>query len=456
MGEAVRLHLVAQKCLGSLGGNKPTRLVLSLFFKAVVGIQRVFHFETLSDSGFAILSGGRKVLGRNMLGGLIRAAPVRGVLRLAHLTEPKIKRTKILRVSIDEHVIPRFTRKFDIRKGFHTIRNKKMKVEKLFFSYGVGARQLLSLWATRGHVKLVTASEKLLSRLRPRAAGACIRVILDAGAADNHGRLLSLVDRPRQVTLVRTPRRPAYRRHWESLPGRCWTRVEEPGPHQAAPKKIIHIAETRTTLKDRSRGGGGRSVSARTIVIREQARKGKLRWHAIWVFGDDKTSALKVLEEFRTRQHHEQTYRVMLHDLFVDTAACGYNKQSVNPTRPGFKQNAITLCGWIAAVANNSLDALTKMVAPHLDVHAHPRTLRRWLINVPADIYLGMGTLIVHLKPAKLHNLWVVLARTANARAVRIPWMENRRLILALERPNRPRQAEPSADPRDAKGGIWC
>jgi hypothetical protein len=68
MRHAVQLHRVAERCLGRLGSGKATRLVLSLFFKAVLGIARVFHFETLDDRGFAILTGGTTVLGRNLLG----------------------------------------------------------------------------------------------------------------------------------------------------------------------------------------------------------------------------------------------------------------------------------------------------------------------------------------------------------------------------------------------------
>ena len=102
MPEAVRLARIAEDCLRGLGSGKGSRLVLSLFFKAILGIPRIFHFETLDDLGFAILTGGRKVLSRNTLGGLVRAAAVRGVLRFVHRTEPKISAAAAHTVSIDE------------------------------------------------------------------------------------------------------------------------------------------------------------------------------------------------------------------------------------------------------------------------------------------------------------------------------------------------------------------
>jgi len=447
MPEAVRLARVAENCLSGLGkAGKATRLVLSLFFKAILGIPRVFHFETLDDVGFAILTGGKKVLSRNTLGGLIRAAPVRGVLRFVRESEPKVRRMARHWISIDEHAIARFTRKFGIRKGFHTIRNKHMKIEKIFCSFDVGTRRLLSIIVTRGNLRLAPLSEKLLARFRRRARGAEIRVILDAGAADNHATLLKLANRPNQVTIVRTPRRPAYRKAWKALPKIFWIDRAEPGPYVGAPPKWIAITETRTTIA---------GTSVRTIVIRERARRGKDRWHALWVFGDDKTAPYQLVEEFRARQHHEQTYRVMLHDAYVDTAPSGYNKESTNPRRPGFRQNALTLYAWIAALATNALDAFTKTVPAHLLprglklAHAHPRTLRRWLLNTPAEIFQTPETLIVLLRPRRLLPLWRHLAERANANPTRIPWMGDRRLIISLaeSRPNAHLRAEVTFDP---------
>ena len=227
-------------------------------------------------------------------------------------------------------------------------------------------------------------SQKLLARLRRRARGKQLRVILDAGAAENHARLLELANHRNQVTIVRAPRRPAYRKRWAVIPKAAWQHIEEPGPYKNAPPKPVALAEMRMKLKSAARATHPLSQSVRTIIIREKTRRGKDRWHALWVFADDETSAIEIVREFRTRQHHEQTYRVMLHDAFVDTAASGYNKQSTNPKRPGFRQNALTIYAWVAALATNALDAWSSAL-PEWLVHAHPRTLRRWLLNVHAE-----------------------------------------------------------------------
>src|SRR5688572_6426936 len=151
---ALRLGRAAQTCCTALGADSGQRLVLSLFFKAIVGVPRIFHFETLQDPGFAILSGARTVLTRHALGALVRRVALTAVRRFVTSTTPPITRARRHTVSIDEHAVPRFTRKFSIRKGYHTIRNKHMKIEKLFFAFHTGARWLLSLTTTPGNIGL--------------------------------------------------------------------------------------------------------------------------------------------------------------------------------------------------------------------------------------------------------------------------------------------------------------
>jgi hypothetical protein len=429
--------------LGALGAGNAGHLVLSLYFKAILGIQRIFHFDTQQDPGFAILTGGTKVLRRRRLGALLRCGSLAGVRGFMRVTAPRLAQAACHWLSIDEHAIARFTRKFRIPKGFHTIRNKKMKIEKLTFVFDVAGRVLHALVASPGDVSLAHLAQQLLAKMRRRTRGATLRVILDAGAAHSYNELLDLVSRPQQVTLVRVPRRPAYRAAWNALPAEVWTPLEEPGPYLDAPPKPIAIAETRTTIHSKSRTT---PVSARTIVIRETSTRGKHRWHALWIFGDEDTPAYELVHEFRTRQHHEQTYRIMLHDIHVDTAPSGYNKRSLHPERPGFQQNALTLYGWIAALATNALQAFS-LLLPTQFHRAHPRTLRRYFLFTPAELFLGHDTLIVLLKPKRLLVLWRFLVQRANQRYTRIPWLDNRRLILSLDAPPAAHRPEVSSDP---------
>jgi hypothetical protein len=64
---ALALSRVAERTLGKVLGSadKARRLALSLFFRAALGIERIFPFESLDDLGFAVLSGGKRVLSRS-------------------------------------------------------------------------------------------------------------------------------------------------------------------------------------------------------------------------------------------------------------------------------------------------------------------------------------------------------------------------------------------------------
>jgi hypothetical protein len=444
MEDAVHLYRVAVSCFAGLGSDRGGRLVLSLFFKAIVGVQRIFHFDSLTDVGFAWLTGGRSILSRNTLGGLVRAASTRGVNKFLRVTKPLLTTGRNIAVSIDEHTVARFTRKFLIPKGFHTIRNKKMRAEKLFFSFDTGFRTLLDLVATPGSGRLARVASQMLMAMRRCIRGkATLRVVLDAGAAQNHRELLQLVDEnDGHVLLVRAPRRKAYLDKWKAIPLERFARLEEEGRYKGAPAKRIGIVETVTRIRA-SKHSPFRDV--RTLVVREEKRRGADRWHALFVFGDDKSEAFALVQEFRARQHHEQTYRVMLHDAFVDSAPSGYNKKSKNPDRPGFRKNAISLYAWLVGLAVNTLTSLTGELPKRLRL-AHPRTLRRWLLNMRADLYLGKGTLIIVMRPRWFRGWWAKKVERLNKKNIRVPWMENRLCIYSLGPPPG-HGPEPSTDP---------
>ncbi len=443
MEQAVELYRVAARCLGRVGAPRAGRLVLSLFFKAVLGIQRIFHFDSLSDVGLALLTGGTRVLSRRTLGSLVRKVSTRAVNTFVRLTQPALKKGEQLWLSIDEHTVARFTRKFLIPKGFHTIRNKKMRAEKLFFSFETVTRTLLDLVATPGNGRLAQVALKMLSALRARCRFTPVRVVLDAGAAHNHRELLEVADTlHNQVLLVRTPRRSAYLKKWQALPEHLFTCHEEPGRYKGAPPKRIHVTETTTSLRV---GKGCQPRQVRTLVVREEGRRGKDRWHALFVFRDNGTDALSLIREFRARQHHEQTYRVLLHDAFVDAAPSGYSKQSSNPDRPGFRSNALTLYSWLAGLAVNALCSLTEALPAHF-ARAHPRTLRRWCLNFPADLYLSDKALFVVLHPRYYRSWWQQHIEHLNAKKLKVPWLGDRLVFYSVDAPP---NAEAPFDPSE-------
>jgi len=436
--------------------DKAQRLVLSLFFRAVLGIPRVFHFETLHDVGFAVLTGGRHVLSRTRLGGLIRAVSTRAAKAFSHATTQwSLLREQVVSLSLDEHAIARFTRKYRIPKGYHTIRNKHMHIEKVSFLYWPAQRQSLCLLVTKGTAKLASLAQTVLQLVRRFARPAQLRLILDAAAASDHAALRAF-DRSRHIVfLLRAPRRPAYVKAWKQLPRDSFLVVDEPGRYVGAKPKRIEVTETTIVIE-------GMAKPVRTIVVREHAKRGKDRWHALFILHDDTTAPLDLVHEFRTRQHHEQSHRIAVHDLMLDTAPSGYPKKGM-PDRPGFRQGPLHLCSWIVALASHAVLNLGASLPTRFH-RAHPRTLRRWVLQRDAELYVTPSHLLVVLDSAR-GRLWLrPLLQQLNEANVTLPWLDHRRVAIGFAPTARPVPdakpvlALPEArfDSRKAPGSVWC
>lgn len=459
MPAALALSAIAERTLVKVLGSeeKARRLVLSVFFRAALGIERIFHFETLDDPGFAILSGGSTVLSRTALGGLVRAVKTEPVKELTLSTEQlDALRGKTVTLSLDDHPIARFTRKFRIPKGFHTLRNKKMRVEKLYYLCWPEQRGLLHLAVTPGNTKLADLAGRFVDDVHRRVDDVQIRLILDAGAALSNEDLGRLDRCKEDVFLIRAPRRKGYRERWQALPRERFTPFEEPGRYVGAKAKECEIADTTTALK-------GIAHPLRTVVVRERAMRGKDRWHALFILHDDVTPTLDLLHEYRTRQPHEQLHRIGVRDLWMDTCPSGYPKDG-RPDRPGFRQGPLLLCAWIVALVWHALRALGDDL-PKRFHRAHPRTLRRWVVARDAELILTPTHLVVVLESARRRGWLRPLLQKFNQAEIVLPWLGGRRVVmgfaarsqpLADARPVLPEIAEVGSDCAERCGSVWC
>ena len=86
--------------------------------------------------------------------------------RFCHRTSPwELLRDLEALLSFDEHAIPRWTKKFSIRKGYVTTRNKHMRCEKLYYGYEPHLRRFITIKATPGNVELRDVSRLLTRRV---------------------------------------------------------------------------------------------------------------------------------------------------------------------------------------------------------------------------------------------------------------------------------------------------
>jgi hypothetical protein len=419
----------AEKCFDDPCGSLRRGLLTSAF-APVVGLKRIFHLEQMDDPGFAVLSGGRVCPSRQLVGGWRRQLPWYEVDAFCRRTAAwEWLRDDDALVSFDEHTIPRWTRKFTLRKGYVTTRNKYMPCEKLYYGYHAELDRYLCIQATPGHVELRDVALPLVQRVLTAGQPRRLHALFDAGAGKADADVRALWDlaarTPNLTVTLRACRYPHRVRLWKQLPSSSFTAYEEPGVCVGAPPKEIRLAETCTTLKGQAPADAVRTIVCREIVPGPR----KDRWHPLYTTSD--AEPVEVLEKFRLRQHHEQGYRVGVHDEGMNAIPCGYDKDSPDRHRPRWDRGPLQMIGWLLALVYNAIGDLGVRL-PDRFHHAHVETLRRTFFDRPGQLYCTPTALIVYLDPFKEQQSLVPLIDELNASPCRIPWLENRRLVISL------------------------
>jgi hypothetical protein len=421
---------VARECfLDPLGGL--TRGLLTSVFALVVGLERIFHLDEMEDLGFALLTGGRRCPDRYAVGGWRRHLPWYEVDAFCRRTSPwELIRGEAALLSYDEHAIPRWTHKFHIKKGYVTTRNKYMRCEKLFYTYDVLNGRYLAVRATPGDWGLNDLALPLLRQALGCGRPDYMHALFDAGAGPSDAAVRALWDlveqeHPRLDVTLRAYRHPHRVRLWKALPAEQFTVYQEPGPYVGAPPKEIRLAETTTVLK-----GEAAEQAVRTVICREVVRGPKKdRWHPLFttnLLGPD-----EVLGQFRLRQRHEQGYRVGVHDECLDAVPCGYDKESPDPKRPRWQRGPLQMIGWLVALVYNAAADWAVSLAGDWE-GCHVRTLRRAFWDRPGTLYQTPEALIVQLDPFGGQEALEPAVDAFNAQGHRLPWLENRQVVVSL------------------------
>jgi hypothetical protein len=430
MPQAMTWLTLARDCLSDDFGTLGRGLLTSVF-ALVVGLERVWHLDEMEDVGFALLTGGRRCPSRHAIGGWRRHLAWYEVDAFCRRTAPwhLIEGDNVL-CSYDEHTIPRWTHKFHIKKGYVTTRNKYMRCEKLFYTFDVFSGRYLSVRATPGDGSLSAWAVPLVRQTLARGRPRYLHALFDAGAGQSDAGVRALWDlvqecQPRLDVTMRACRYPHRMRQWQALPSGLFVPQQEPGPYVGAPPKEIRLAETQTVLKDESD-----AQAVRTIVCREVVPGPKKdRWHPLF-----STSLIEpdgVLGLFRLRQHHEQAYRVGVYDESLDGVPCGYDKHSPDPKRPRFQRGPLQMIGWLVALVFNAVADFAQAREGDYD-GCHIRTLRRMFFNRPGQLYATPEALIVCLDPFTGQEALVPVVDAFNAAGHRLPWLDNRHLVMSL------------------------
>lgn len=133
-----------------------------------------------------------------------------------------------------------------------------------------------------------------------------------------------------------------------------------------------------------------------------------------------------------TTNQRMQGYRVQVHDEFLDATTCGDDKKSPNRKRPHFHRGPLQMIGWLAALVYNACaDLAAGLGADWEDVFV--RTLRGTFFQRPGNLYCTPTALIVCFERefSEQTQLLPTIDRI-NAEQHRIPWLDNRLLVLSV------------------------
>ena len=430
MGQALDWLSTANNCFSDPFGSLRRGLLTSVF-APVIGLERIWHLDQMEDLGFAVLTGGQRCPSRYSVGAWRRHLPWYEVDAFCRQTSPwyLLEGQKAL-ISYDEHTVPRWTHKFHIPKSYVTTRNKYMHAEKFYYTFDVAQDRYLAVRATPGNIGLADVAERLTRQTLQLGQPEHLHALFDAGAGKSDAAVRRLLDlaaaHPGRLDVtLRACRYPHRTALWKALPASQFEVFSEAGPYVGAAEKEIRLAETTTILKGESIEDAVRTVICREVVPGPK----KDRWHPLYT-----TSAcepVEVLSDFRQRQHHEQAYRVGVHDEMLDGVPCGYDKDSADPKRPGWQRGGMQMVGWLIALVYNAVANVAVELAGEYK-GSHVRTVRRNFFNRPGELYLTTEALIVYLDPFAGQEALIPVIEEFNEEVHRLPWLGNRRVVLCL------------------------
>ncbi len=394
------------------------RSVLTLVGMACAGIPRRFHLADLQDVGFALVTGGRRVLSRWQIWAFFKRLTARASRRFQTLTSPlRTAPWKRWEVSADDHGVVRWTKTQPVPKGYHSTRNKYTKEDRLYSLFEVRRRRFLAVRVAPGNDDWSPALRRWVRQCRQRRRDTAWRLLLDAAASKKTRVLADFLALPGLTLLIRACRRPAVRARWRRLLNRRGRVHPDPSP---ASRKSVEVMGTRTRVDQRA---------VRTVVAREpHGPAGKERYHGL-LSTDEYKPNLGLIREFRQRQRHELAHRWLVHHESLDALPDSYARFAP-PEVYQFDGVRTEFMAWTKALAYNLFRDFQERLGGRYK-RLSPATLARQLLWRPGRVFQTNTHLVVEIAGLPNRPEVVQYVRWLNHRRIRIPWYGNRILVVS-------------------------
>ncbi len=407
---------------------------LTIFFMSLFGIPRLFHLGDISDIGFALLTSRNVILSRTFIWHWVKSCPKSLVKAFYQESRPEVivSGDEEMIISIDEHVITRWTKLYDMAGTLWPTRGKSGKADKVFYVYALGKKILLSCLPLPANKKLCYCMVMLIKELRQTYGIYRIRVILDAGACKGFP-LAQMMNIPGVIFVVKGCRWPYLIEQWEAIPRAEFMRRVDPADRYhrnlSRPRRYIRVAETETKIK------GCRRPLRTVLIYKPEDEKLKDRYIPIYT-NDEVTNALDIIAQYRSRQNHEMVYRVMKHDLGLD-AIPPSTSPGQDPQARRFYSKRLQFFGWIKAIVFNLVQAFKGTLKEPFAKMRLGTLVRKFFLR-SGSISMTPENIIFQFDYFNSQNELIPYCENINTMGLSIPWLGDRKMVFRFSpRPKR-------------------
>jgi hypothetical protein len=442
------------------------QLVLTILWWSILGFSRFFHlddFRSKSDLGLALLTGRVKLLADSPLWHMVHSLPEESVEAFYEVTasgtidaDDPDSGTK---VSLDDHVVPSFTRldPKPLEKTRVPTRGRSYPAVRLYYYYDMLKERFIALQVKLADERLSKVLPGLIAHLKDlRQRAGCLtnklRFLFDRGGYKG-SLFASLMEDDDVIFVTPAIRYASNVAQWEAIPEEKFVDYVPKGSEELPEEKrpVLKLADSTTTVRDCEK-------PIRSIVLRDDTPDVKEKWWVLFTKDTD-SSAETILEEYPSRQLHESAYRTLKHGHHGDALPKAYKLERVANQQGEKRQTVSTniekkdlwFVAWLKGLAMNLMqdfgDALggdfSKMTSP---------TLVRKFIKRPGCLKLVGDQLYVILDPFDHGTTLCDWIGHINEQQLQIPWLGN--LVLQISIAQEPALAPHSS--AKIKGRVFA
>jgi hypothetical protein len=411
--------------------------LLTAIFSVICGVERAFHLDDIRDVGFALLTGRPRPLSHGTFQHLLHAIPGWDVVRF-YLATAKQAVHKLgegdKRISLDGHVLPRYTKLVELAKARLASCGRVLKAEELVLAFDLDEETFLGLRVGQGGKNLSQVLLALVEELRGHRGGMkdLLRLFFDRGGYK--GLIFQILSELPDVHFYC----PAVRyttnvEQWESLTEEDF----EPEPfifdkHASRPsdeQPRFRLADTLMEINvwEDHRLTGTVEVRA-TVVHDSKGRTPAERWPFVLLMDDRHTPARDLVNEWGDHWRQEFAHRVGKHDLAFDILPPGYTLTTTRDEdghlqrQVEFDPTSFFLSAWLRCLVFNLMTRFGQALEGEC-AKMWAGTLLRKFIRRPATLYLVGKELHVVFDPFPDQEKLRPLLEELNAKRMAIPWL---------------------------------